>query len=195
MQDQTQKLKAIRRLLGQFPEQSGPTGETLEQRAERMALRTTGYLTAIDGFDLDLVDDGVELVLKGELPGHDGRWAPTPPMLATACRIAAERAARQRYLNQITAPRLPAPEIVKTPEQQERARQQVAKFIASQGPTLLEQRASDQATKDRLAKHDSFFADDFVPAPGVGRISKTLAEQFRKLGYSVGAPEADGEAA
>src|SRR5690606_36007701 len=99
MQDQTRKLKAIRRLLGQFPEQGGAANEPLEKRAERMALRTTGYLTAIDGFVIEIIEDGVDLVVRGELPGHDGRFAPTPPMLATACRIAAEKVARARYLD------------------------------------------------------------------------------------------------
>ncbi len=192
MRDQTQKLKAIRRLLGSFAEVPARPGETQEQRAERMALQVHNYLTAIDGFDIGLVEDGVDLVLRGELPGHDMRWAPTPPMLATACRAAADKSARQRYLAGIKAPRLPPPDITHSPEERERARQKVAEFIASQGPSFAEQQAADRDRADKLAKHDSFFADDFVPAEGVGRISKTLA---KKLGYSVGSPESDEAAA
>jgi hypothetical protein len=193
MQDQTQKLKAIRRLLGSFAERRGPVGETVEQRADRLALVTHGYLTAIDGFDANLIEAGVDLVLRGGLPGHDMSFAPTAPQFATACRMAAERASRQRYLNGLTAPRLPPPEIVKTPEQRERAREMVQGFVASQSPEHAEPQVAEQRRRDMIAKHDSFFADEFVPTEGgVGRISKTLA---KKLGYSVGSPESDDAAA
>lgn len=192
MQQQTQKLRAIRRLLGSFAERRGPAGETDAQRADRLALVTHGYLTAIDGFDLDLIEAGVDLVLRGELPGHDMSFAPTAPQFATACRMAAERAARQRYINRVNAPRLMPPEIEKTPEQQARAKALIEQFVASQQAPQIVGHAAEQASKDRMAKHDALFAADFIPADGVGRISKSLA---KKLGYSVGSPESDGEAA
>lgn len=150
------------------------------------------YIEVAGGFDADLVERGVDLLMNGAIPGYEGRFAPTPPQLGTACRRAAEQRAHQRYIEDFSAPRLPAPMIEKTPEQQARARALVDQFVASQNPSKLEERSSDQATKDRLAKHDAFFASEFIPAEGVGRISKTLA---RKLGYEVGSPESDDAAA
>lgn len=150
------------------------------------------YVEVAAGFDVDLVERGVDLLLTGAIPGYDGRFAPTPPQLGTACRRAAEKRAHERYLEGFTAPRLPAPEIEKTPEQREHAKAMVDAFVRSQSP-FGQDGAAEREAKDRLARHDSFYADDYVPTDGgVGRISKTLAKQ---LGYSVGSPESEENAA
>lgn len=188
MQDQTRKLKALRKLFGQFPEVGGPANETIEARAERMAIRTTGYLTAIDGFAADLVDDGVNLVLKGELPGHDGRFVPTPPMLATACRIAADRNARQRYLAGLSAPRLPAPQIEHSQESRERVRQMAQDAAERIGAVNLHMAEEEIiAAKARWEKVNAHFdpPQDY----------DSLTSRLHLPRYSVGSPESDGEAA
>ena len=185
-------MKALRRLFGQFPEAGGPANETMGARAERMALRTTGYLTAIDGFATDLVEDAVDLVLKGELPGHDGRFVPTPPMLATACRLAAEKLARQRYLAGLAAPRLAPPQIVHTPESQERVRQlakHAAEVIGS--VDLHNSEAEIVASKERWAKVNAHFA----PPQDDASLTDRLNLHRDSLGYDVGAPESEENAA
>jgi hypothetical protein len=158
MHDQTQKLKAIRRMFRQFPEVGGPANESLEQRAERMALRATGFLTALDGFAVGLVEDAVDLVLRGELPGHDGRFAPTPPMLATACRMAAEKNARRNYINGIRQPRLAAPEIRKTDEQRQRVKELAKHAAETIGAVNLDTSEAEMAaSKERWAKVNAHF--------------------------------------
>ena len=77
------------------------------------------------------------MFIKGQVPGHDGRFAPTPPMLAGACRLVLERENRARYLEGLSAPRLPSPDIEKTPEQRERAKAKVAEFVASVGADAM----------------------------------------------------------
>lgn len=151
------------------------------------------YLTAVDDWPADVVSDAVDNFLKGSVPNFDGRFAPTAPQLGSACRMAQEAITRANYLNRIRTPALPPPDIKHTPEEQDRARAKIAEFITSQGPSIDEQRALEQDRRDKMAKHDSFFADEFIPTPGgVGRISKTLA---KKMGFSVGAPESDDAAA
>lgn len=192
MQDQTRKLKALRKLFGQFPEAGGPASESIEARAERMALRTTGYLTAIDGFATDLVEDAVDLVLKGELPGHDGRFVPTPPMLATACRLAAERIARARYLDGLNAPRLPAPQIEHTPESRERVRQMAlhaAEVIGSVDLNNSEaELAASKARWERVNAH-------FDPPQDEASLTERLNLKRDSLGYAIGSPESEENAA
>ena len=89
------------------------------------------YLDVVEDWHADLVEEAVTLFIKGEIPGFDGRFAPTAPMLAGACRKAAENRQRAAYIASLSAPRLMAPEIEKTPEQRERARELVASFVAN----------------------------------------------------------------
>lgn len=192
MQDQTGKLKALRNLFGQFPEAGGRADESIEQRAERMALRATGFLTALDGFALDLVEDAVDLVLRGELPGHDGRFAPTPPMLATACRLVAEKHARRRYIDGIKAPRLAAPEIPKTDEQRQRVRELAKHAAETIGAVNLDTTEAEiAASKERWDKVNAHFD------PPQDEVSLTDRLNLRRdaRGFEVGSPESEEHAA
>lgn len=192
MQDQTAKLKALRKLFGQFPEAGGPANESVEARAERMALRATGFLTALDGFALDLVEDAVDLVLRGELPGHDGRFAPTPPMLATACRLVAEKHARRRYIDGIKAPRLAAPEIPKTDEQRQRVRDLAKHAAETIGAVNMDTTEAEiVASKERWAKVNARFDPPQDDASLTDRLNLNRDSQ----GYDIGAPESDEAAA
>lgn len=189
MQDQTQKLKAIRRLLGSFAERRGPAGETMEQRADRLALVTHGYLTAIDGFDIGLVEAGVDIALRGELPGHDMSFAPTAPQFATCCRMAAERAARTAYLSRVRTPALPAPDIVHTDEERARAKTKVAEFVASVSDDPL----NEEAIAIRNARWAKVNAR-FDPPQDDDSLTDRLHLK-RGADYTVGAPESDDAAA
>ena len=185
-------MKALRKLFGQFPEAGGPANETLEQRAERMALRTTGYLTAIDGFGIDMVEDAVDLVLRGELPGHDGRFAPTPPMLATACRVAAEKVARTRYLNGLALPRLAPPDIPKTDEDRQRVRDMAKHAAETIGAVnLVASQDEMTASKERWAKVNAHFD----PPQDEASLTERLNLNRDSQGYIIGSPESDEAAA
>lgn len=143
------------------------------------------YLTAVSGFSLDIVTDAVDLVIRGYLPGHDGRFAPTPPMLATACRLVAEQQARQRYLAGLNAPRLAPPEIVKTDEQRRRVLDIVAHAAEAIGAVDAEtDEAAIAASKARWARVNA----RFMPEQTEDAIRERL------LGYSIGSPESEREA-
>jgi len=99
------------------------------------------YLMAVEDWSADFVEEGVTLILKGKLPGHDGRFAPTAPMVATACRMAAEKHSRSVYLERLRTPALPAPDIVHTDEERARAKAKVAEFVASVSDDPLNEEA------------------------------------------------------
>ena len=170
-------MKDIQRLLSAFPPVNGDP-----------ALVLHNYLMAVEDWAADFVEDGVTLIVKGKLPGHDGRFVPTPPMVATACSIVAEQASRQRYLDRLSQPALPAPDIEKTPEQRTRAKAKVAEFVASVSPDPDE--ATIAVRNARWAKVNAHFdppQDD-----------ESLTDRLhlkRGTSYSVGAPESDDAAA
>lgn len=187
MQAPQAKLKAIQRLLSGFPASQAVDQAELLRR----------YLEVAEDFHADDVLTSVDLYLKSQMPGFDGRYAPTPPMLAAGCRRAADIRARKAYLDGLTRPDLPAPAVERTPGAQQRVRALMGQAVAS----LSKSEPTDDAAaelakrqaKQKLAKHDAFFADDFVATDGgVGRISKSLA---RIIGYEVGDEDGDREVA
>lgn len=176
-----QTLKDIKRLLASFPPVNGDP-----------ALVLHNYLTAAAGFAPDFLTDGVDLIIKGELPGHDGRFAPTPPMLATACRLAAEKNARQRYLNGIKAPRLPAPDIKKTDAERERVREMAKHAAETIGAVNLDTSEAEMAaSKARWERVNAYFQPPQDDASLTDRLNLNRDRQ----GYSIGAPESEENAA
>lgn len=143
------------------------------------------YLEAVSGFAPELVEAAVSICMAGELPGYDGRFAPTPPQFATACRLAAERKARRDYVDGVTRRRLPPPPIERSPASRERVRDMVARFSQGQMASNAE---ADEAASTRakvMAKANEVFRPD-MSADAVMR---------RLMGYSLGSPESEENAA
>lgn len=171
-------MKDIQRLLSAFPPVNGDP-----------ALVLHNYLMAVEDWAADYVEDAVTLILKGNLPGHDGRFVPTAPMVATACRITAERSSRQSYLERLSRPALPPPDIEKTPEQRERAKAKMAEFVAS----VSEDPASEATIAIRNARWAKVNAH-FDPPQDDDSLADRLHLR-RGASYSVGSPESDDAAA
>lgn len=150
MQAPQAKLKAIQKLLSAFPAQAGDGAELLRR-----------YLEVAEDYHADDVETSVTLYLKGAVPGFDGRFAPTPPMLANGCRQAAEMRQREAYLKSFNAPRLAAPTVEKTAEQMERGRALME--AAVQRLTSMNESESAEAiaaSKARWEKVNARFAPD-----------------------------------
>jgi hypothetical protein len=148
------------------------------------ALLLHNYLMAAEDWPADIVEDAVTLYIKGKVPGFDGRFAPTAPMLDTGCRLVTEQRARERYLDGLSAPRLPSPDIERTQEQRARAKAQVDAFVATQKAVELTAEETKQRA-ERWAKVNARFDPPQDDASVMQRL----------MGYSVGAPESDDAAA
>jgi hypothetical protein len=75
--------EALQALLSSFPRPD----------ASDPALAATAYVFAIDGISAAAVVNAVKRFIRGEVPGHDPRFCPTPAQLAIeARRIEAEAA-------------------------------------------------------------------------------------------------------
>lgn len=140
-------LTALRKVLMPYDHIGSP------ESAEEM-LRL--YIEAVDGFDVELIEDAASMFTRGEVPNHDGRYRPSPATMADACRLAAEKRHRQRYLEQLARPRLPAPLVEKTPESRERVKRMAEKFlrghseVSGDGATQVKRPlAGDRLTRNR----------------------------------------------
>lgn len=172
-----QTLKDIQRLLSAFPPVSGDPVLVLHN-----------YLRAVEDFAPGLVTDAVDLTIKGELPNHDGRFAPTAPMLATACRLAADRLSRTRYLNGLTAPRLPAPDIPKTDAARQRVRDMAKHAAETIGAVNLDASEAEMAaSKERWAKVNAHFD----PPQDEASLTERLNLRRDSRGFDIGSPESD----
>lgn len=79
MTEQQERLVSL--LLGTFPNfQSGDAEAAL-----------AAYALVITGADPRDVEPGITMLINGELPGFDGRFAPTSTQLARAIRVCLER--------------------------------------------------------------------------------------------------------
>lgn len=144
---------------------------------------------AVEDWAADFVEDGVTLILKGKLPGHDGRFVPTAPMFATACRLAAEQSARTNYLRRISTPALPSPSIEHTDEERARAKAKVAEFVASV--------SGDPQNEEIIAIRNARWAKvnaRFDPPQDEASLTERLHLR-RGASYSVGSPESEDNAA
>lgn len=151
MQTPQKKAREIQRLLNSFP--SANPADPVQY--------LNNFMDVAEDFHAELVEAGVTILIKGLLPGFDGRFAPTAPMLATACRKAADDAARKRYLDGLNAPRLPPPEIQKTDDQRARACAKMQQAIDNlSAGTALESAEALAAEKARWGKVNVRFAPD-----------------------------------
>ena len=139
------------------------------------------YLTAIDDWHADHVEDAVTMFIKGEVPGHDGRFAPTAPMLAKACGLVLESENRNRYLAGLQQPRLPKPDIEKTPEQRARALDAVEKFT--------QQMKRDQMILEEAHRKDQWERVNarFVP----DQTEEAIRQRLMKTPFTTGSPESE----
>jgi len=135
---------------------------------------------------------GFMILINGEYPGHDGRFAPTAPQLASAIRMARDRRLEHERVMNAHQPRLPAPDIAKTPEQRMRARVKLAEFLQSVGKAETEQNAEQlAASKARWAKVNAHFD----PPQDEASLTERLNLKRDARGFDIGSPESDEAAA
>jgi hypothetical protein len=163
-------------LLGSFPTFSSGDAE---------AALTAYELVMAQADERDL-QPGVMLLINGEYPGHDGRFAPTAPQLASALRMARDRRLEHERIMNVHQARLPAPDIQHSPESQQRVRELTERAAERIGAVDAHNSAEATAAgKDRWEKTNARFQppmdDDSV--------------MRRLMGYSTGSPESDEAAA
>lgn len=153
-----------------FPAQNAPDQAELLRR----------YLEVVEDWHADLVEEAVTLYITGAMPGFDGRFAPTPPMLAMGCRKAADNAARRKQLENLALPRLPSPTIEHDADSRQRVRekaQHAAEVIGA--VNLVRDYEAISYAKERWEKTNARFQPDMSDEAVMDRL-------VRKRGFDVG---------
>lgn len=168
-------MKQVRRILALWPSQAADDGEEL--------LRA--YLLAVEDYSADDVERGVDQLVKGTAPGVSPSFRPKPSETGAECRrqmnLRLDRENREKKLR----PALPPPDIERTPEQRERARQLVARAVAGLTSKTAAEDAEQARRRQQLWDRTN---STFEP---------TMADQEieRRLGWRTGDPEGAEDAA
>lgn len=134
--------------------------------------RARVYLAAVDQYDVRDIEAACRALLTGSAPGVNPNFVPPAPVVAGECRrqmnLRLDSEARERAFR----PKLPTPDVERSPESQQRVRELVERTVGELGAEKDDQEARH---RDRLRKTNDYFDAE--------------------LGYSVGDPEGDEAAA
>jgi hypothetical protein len=165
----------LRLLFASFPASGGDSEAQL-----------AAYALALDGHDMRDVETAVRKLVRGEYDWHNPAFAPSSAVLGSAViqerdvRLLSERRAKLRQ------PALPPPDIEKTPEQRERARQMMQEFVERQAAIEASNQADTyEARRRQFECTNARFKPDL----------SDHAVMERLLGYSTGSPESEEHAA
>jgi hypothetical protein len=140
-----------------------------------------GYELAVGEIPAEFVAVAVERFLSGKVPGQHTAFAPAPPQLATEAREH-----WYRHLDEVRRERdlkaLPAPDVVHSPESQERVRRQVEQVVAKLADSIRTDEAAPAGVRRAVMRRtNAAFAPSFEP------------EDMRRRLWEVGDVDADGD--
>lgn len=172
--DPTRTAAQITRLLSAFP----PTGSTDPDETLRR------YFEAIDEFTLWDIETAVDWYIKGKVPGFDGRFAPTPPMLAGQARRARDERLSVEARERRALPPPAEEEVPKDPKIASGLRQLVKKLEEN----MLSPEASLRKRHHVMARANARFEPNMDPDAMMKRLGG------RPPRYEVGDPEGNTDA-
>src|SRR5690606_30866127 len=120
------KLAEINRLLACYQQGASVDPE--------MALRN--YITAVSDYDAIDVAAAVDCIIKGSAPGLNLSFLPPPPALGAEVRRQMNLRLESEARSQAFRPRLPRPDVQRTPEEEARVKAGFAALIESLSANL-----------------------------------------------------------
>ena len=144
MQTPQRKLQDINRLLSAFP----PGNWSDPEQAMR------SYLLAVDDYAAPDVEVAVDALIKGVAPGVNPNFVPAPAAVGAECHRQCHLRANREDLERRLRPALPAPDVVKSPESQQRVRDFLKQLGIKQDDEQAEGRERHRA---QIAKGNAYF--------------------------------------
>lgn len=153
-------------------------------------LAAEAYFEAVEDFEVRDIEAGRRIINAGKLPGYGGAFAPTPPQVASAVRIAMNARLDDENRYRQAHPRLPPPDVVKDEGTRLRVKALATATLASLSDAIGAE--SDAKRKERTERQERF-DQRFEPDMSARETAKRLGLPYR--GYDVGDPEGDEDAA
>lgn len=146
-----QQENLISLLLASFPNfQSGDADAAL-----------AAYGIVIEQADARDVEPGIMMLINGQLPGFDGRFAPTSAQLARAIRISLERRVDAENAQRAALPPPKDDWVEPPPEVKARNKAKLDALVESLGKTLrTEDAENDRKAKELTARVNARFAPE-----------------------------------
>lgn len=170
MYDPAKVAHAFSKLFQTYPSfQAGAADETLRV-----------YFEAVGPYATCDILEAVTAFLNGSVPGTNANFAPPAPVFAGECRRQMNIRLRRDELDRAYRPKLPPPDVERTPESQARVRTMMAEALHGLAGNDDDDAVKAAESKAQWARVNQHFAPD--------QDERSVAE---RLGYSVG--DADGE--
>ena len=158
-------------LLASFPNfQSGDADAAL-----------AAYSLVIGQADPRDVEPGITMLINGELPGFDGRFAPTSAQLARAIRISLDRRLDREIAERRSLPAPPDEWVDDAPEVKARNKARLDALAASLAADLRTEEAETDRKRRELGNRTN----------AVFRPSDDPYAMAKRLGFEVGDPDED----
>jgi len=181
-QDRNTRIAEAFDLLFRTYQQGDHSADPGDLARERLA-KAKVYFEAVAIYEAQDVEAAVADFLSGSVPGHNPAFVPTAPQVGSATRRAMERRTERLAREKALRPRLPPPDVEKTPESRARVKAMIDQMQASFADAhRTEDAAAAKRKYDRMVGANARFLDE--------RDEDAMRE---RLGYSVG--DRDGEAA
>lgn len=143
------------------------------------------YLEAIEPYEVRDINTAVTNFLTGAAPGHNPAFAPAAPQLAAECRRVLNLRLDHEQRMGLKRPRLPPPDVVRSPESQARVKALAERTINDLASVL---RTEDAAEARRKSDFVARVHDRFQPDMSDDAVAERL------MGWRVG-NDGEGEAA
>lgn len=105
-------------------------GLTAEEALQHRLASAQVYFEAVASYEAQDVETAVDAFLAGTVPGHNVAYAPPAPQVGAAARQAMVARLDSEHRARMARPRLPPPDVPKTPESRARVKNLVAGVVA-----------------------------------------------------------------
>jgi hypothetical protein len=138
------------------------------------------YLLAVEDYDFSDVEAGIITLIKGTAPGVNPNFLPPPPAVGAECRR--QMNMRLEHARLIRKPQLPPPMVEHSDEERERVKARLDAYLNDTGAAKID--GADREIAGALRRANERFKPSDDPV-----------EMKRRLGFEVGDPEDEADAA
>lgn len=180
MNDQQRISQALDKLFRTYHsfDQGETAAEILRNRTEKAKV----YFEAVSRYQAVDIEQAVDNFLAGSAPGHNPAYAPAAPLVGAECRRVMNLRLDSEHRSRIP---LPTPTVEHTPEELARMSAKAEEAIARLTASLrTEDAEADKRQRAGWERTNARFQPDMSPNA-----------VKRRLGFSVGDPDGDADAA
>lgn len=172
---------ALDRLFRTYPQfgQGNTPEEITRDRVEKAKV----YFDAVAPYDERDIEAAIDNFLAGSAPGHNPSFAPPAPVVGAETRRVMNLRLDSEHRERLAQPRLPPPDIERSPASQARVRAKMAAALQSLADRMLtEDAAANRRRLEMQRKTDALLGPDTSPKATADRLGFRYTAGDREIG-------------